>query len=256
MRGLLAKTLVASLAALLALPVALLGILSTASGWAYPDLAGGGFTWAHWRAALGGPIGGSLLLSLLLSASVALLCSALGFGAARQVMAHPRRGALLRLAYYPYLMAPVVLGTMLQFYFVRAQLAGTLAGVAAAQALFVFPYATIFYSAFWNEGARRLEEQALTLGATPWQAFRRALMPQAVPWLQVGTLQCFLISWFEYGITQCIGVGKVATLPIAVMQYVREANPFLAAAAACLMSLPPLALLLLRPRLPLHGHVA
>ncbi|MDX1591815.1 MAG: hypothetical protein R3283_07625, partial [Balneolaceae bacterium] len=53
------------------------------------------------------------------------------------------------------------------------------------------------------------------------------------------------ISWFEYGLTQFIGVGKVQTLTVMVYRYVSEANPYLAALAGVLLILPPITLLLI-----------
>jgi putative spermidine/putrescine transport system permease protein len=52
-----------------------------------------------------------------------------------------------------------------------------------------------------------------------------------------------LISWFEFGFTNFIGVGKVQTLTIKVYQFVLEANPYLAALASCLLLFPPILLL-------------
>ena len=65
-------------------------------------------------------------------------------------------------------------------------------------------------------------------------------------WVQKIRNKGFLI-WVDlrdrYGITQLIGIGKVDTLTIRVMQFVREANPYLAAVTSCLMIAPPLLLL-------------
>lgn len=55
--------------------------------------------------------------------------------------------------------------------------------------------------------------------------------------------QAFLISWFEYGLTTLIGIGKVQTLTVKVFQYIGEANIFHAALASLLLALPPAGLL-------------
>ncbi|MCB0682427.1 MAG: ABC transporter permease subunit, partial [Saprospiraceae bacterium] len=117
------------------------------------------------------------------------------------------------------------------------------------QVLFVFPYGLLFLSTFWNDRLKQTAFQATTLGASSWQLYRSVLIPMARPWLFICFVQCFLISWFEYGITQLIGVGKVPTLTIRTMQYVREADPHQAALASCLMVLPVLLLLVVNQRL-------
>ncbi|MEO1805346.1 MAG: ABC transporter permease, partial [Bacteroidota bacterium] len=56
------------------------------------------------------------------------------------------------------------------------------------------------------------------------------------------------ISWFEYGLTTLIGVGKIQTLTLKVYQYVNEANIYFAALASCLLFLPPLILIWVNKR--------
>ena len=58
-----------------------------------------------------------------------------------------------------------------------------------------------------------------------------------------------MFSWFEYGVTQFVGIGKVPTLTVRTMQFVKEANPQFDAVSACLMVLPLLAFMLLNARL-------
>jgi putative spermidine/putrescine transport system permease protein len=55
--------------------------------------------------------------------------------------------------------------------------------------------------------------------------------------------QSFLVSWFEYGLTQFIGLGKVKTLTVMVFNFINEANLFYAALACVLLVLPPIVLL-------------
>jgi putative spermidine/putrescine transport system permease protein len=57
--------------------------------------------------------------------------------------------------------------------------------------------------------------------------------------------QTFLFSWFEFGLTNMIGVGKVQTLTVRVYGFLQEANPFLAAVSSLLLMIPPFVLLLI-----------
>ncbi len=230
---------------LLVLPLCSLIYLSLQSSWRFPALLQAP-DWRHWSQTLGGQnaLLDSLLLSFGLSASVAALAGLSGFGASALVSGSSSR-RWLSASYFPYLIAPVIFAAMLQYYFVRAGLSGSLRGVVLAQLLFVFPYAVLFYSGFWTPRVRKLMAQARTLGAGRAAVLRRILWPMSRPWIAMGLYQCFLLSWFEYGLTRLIGVGKVPTLTIQTLYYVQEGNPHLAAVASLLMVLPTTALLLL-----------
>lgn len=97
-----------------------------------------------------------------------------------------------------------------------------------------------------------MDRQAASLGATLGQRIRYVLIPMAKPWLALALFQSFLISWFEYGLSATIGLGKVKTLTILTYGFIQEANPAFAAVSALILTLPPLLVLalnrsLLRP---------
>ena len=72
---------------------------------------------------------------------------------------------------------------------------------------------------------------------------RRVLLPLAWPLLRTALFQTFLLSWFDFGLTNLLSVGKVRTLTVQVFTYVGEANAQLAAVASLLLLLPPALLL-------------
>jgi putative spermidine/putrescine transport system permease protein len=215
--------------------------LTLVKAWAFPSLlAGVEWTGQHWQVLWAGQEGWWAVLwrSVCLSGGLASLATALGFVWSKHLLLAQRREAWLSWALYPYVLSPVVLGAMLQYYFVRLGLTGQFWGVFLAQAFFIFPYAVLLMASFWTEDLGRMALQARSLGATEGQLNCSLLLPLARPWLQLTWLQCFLASWFEYGLTQWLGLGKVETLALRSMQYLREANPHLAALAALLMILP------------------
>jgi putative spermidine/putrescine transport system permease protein len=236
------------LGSLLLLPLLGLVYLSFVERWRYPQLLGdAAFTARHWAQTFRGDNGllESLFLSLGLSGSVALLATVFGFLISQRVAAHPQRRFLLALAYFPYLVAPVILGALWQVAWVRLGWSGDWYGVVFAQVLFVFPYGVLYFAGFWNERLKNTLFQARTLGAGSAEVWKRVLWPIGRPWLATGFFQCFLLSWFEYGLTRLIGVGKVPTLTIRTVLFVQEADPHGAAVASILMGLPPLLLLFL-----------
>lgn len=232
-------------------PVLTIIYLSVVSSWSFPQLWQADFTINFWKGLVqsDNELKKSFIQSLFISTSLALLATLFGFSMSKQIMLNKKLHGLLQLSFYPYLIAPVVLGSMLQFYFVRWGLTGTLPGVMIAQLLFIFPYSVLILSAFWNDRIKKIAFQANCLGASNHQVNRSILMPMAKPWLLLCLVQCFLISWFEYGITQLVGVGKVETLTIKTMHFVKEANPHQAALAACLMIFPVLLILIFNQRL-------
>lgn len=248
--GLIRRLSQALVSSLWVLPFLLLLVWSAGRQWPFPALLPQEWTLDYWAAALdpGGALNRSLWASLLLSLSVALTATALGYLTSRQIARHRRKRRWLLLAYFPYAMAPVILAACLQYYFLVMELSGKWGGVWLAQLCMAFPFAVIFFSGFWNRRLQSMEDLVATLGGTPRQAFWMVLLPMSRGALLVCFFQTFLISWFEYGLTSLIGVGKVQTLTVRVFQYVQEANIFQAALAGCLLFLPPLILWWLNKR--------
>ena len=234
-----------TLTGLILFPFAFLLMLSVGQQWVYPDLFPRVWSLENWMLVFKGSEGlaHSALVSMVLSLSVAFLSTALSFWVSRHIAYHNRREAWLSMAYFPYVFAPVILAACLQFFFIVAGAYGTFGGVLIAQLFITFPYGVIFFSSFWNERLLNMENLVRTLGGSNFQAFAKVLIPVAKGAIMTCFFQLFLISWFEYGLTTLIGVGKVATLTLQVFQYVNEANLFLAALASCLLILPPVALL-------------
>lgn len=237
-------------------PFAFLLLLSLGQRWVFPDLLPADWALSPWRSALGrgDDLGGALLTSFGLALGVGGAGTLLGFATARRLSLLPNGRRWLRVAYLPYVFAPVILAACLQYFFLRLQLNGKVGGVLLAQFFIAYPYAVILSSSFWTPRVLAMEDLARTLGAGKWVVQSRVTWPLLRGPLAIVFFQTFLISWFEYGLTLVIGVGKVETLPLKVFQYVNEANIFYAAMAACLLSFPPVLLLWVNKRLLLFDH--
>ncbi len=237
-------------------PFAFLLLLSVGKNWAFPHILPETFSLANWAALmrLESGLNESLAVSLLLSVSVATVATAAGFFCSRVIAYRRQAGAYLLLAYFPFVFAPVILAACLQFFFVYFNLSGKVEGVMLAQLLITFPFSVLFFFSFWNERFRAIEQLVNTLGGSTWQALRQAILPMSRGPLLVCFFQTFLISWFEYGLTMLLGVGKVQTLTVRVFQFVTEANIFLAAMAACMLFVPPLILLWVNKRYIFAGR--
>lgn len=231
-------------------PLALLTYLSLSVEWHYPAILSHPFTIRNWQWFVQGDVLllRSLGLSLGLSLSVSAIATTAGFFASRHLAYYTRSTYWLLAAYLPYVIAPVIFAVMLNVYLLRLELTGTVAGVLLAQLVITFPYAVLFFYGFWNERIRALEHLVRTMGGGFGTVLRHALWPAARGLAVVCFFQTYLISWFEYGLTQFIGVGQVPTLTVMVFRYIDEANPYLAALAGVLLVAPPVLLLLINRR--------
>ena len=228
-----------------AFPFAFLALLSLTNNWQYPKVLPDQVTMNNWLTLFSAH--SSLLSGLAISAAISIAVSvsatALGFVTSRAVAYHPRNNQLLFAAYLPYILSPVIYAACIYFSFVKLGLAGKASGVVLAQFIIAYPFSVIFFSGYWSSRLKSLEQLSATLGSDTFQTFFRVIVPISRPMLLVCFFQTFLISWFEYGLTTIIGVGKIQTLTVKVYQYINEANPYYAAVASCLLIMPPAILL-------------
>lgn len=233
------------LSTILVLPFVVLPFLSLVKGYRFPQLWPDDFTITHWLSlfAQRSDLGRSVGLSALLSFSVALVVTSLGFFTSRHIAYSPFKNRWLSMAYFPFILSPVVYGALLLYYFINFNLNGQLLGVIISQVLLIYPFTVILFTNFWDHRLKAFEELSVTLGGTQWQTFYKVLLPLAKKIILLCFFQSFLLSWFEYGLTSIIGLGKVETLTIKVFYFIGEANIYLAALASCLLILPPVLML-------------
>lgn len=232
-------------------PLLFLLMLSVGAQWRFPEVLPAEFSIQRWAEVFSGQgdLSVSLLLSLGLALVVAFCVTVLAFWVSKSIAYSRHKTTWLTLAYVPYLLSPVIMAVIFQYYFIWAGLTGTFVGVALAQFFIAFPFGVIILSGFWNERMQALEGLSHTLGCFRQQAFVRVLLPMFKNALLLCFFQIFLVSWFEYGLTNLIGVGKIRTLTVAVFNYINEANVFYAALACCLLVLPPMLLLYINKRI-------
>ncbi len=236
------------------LPIIVLIVLSLARNWIYPNVLPKDFTAEAWIYIFqpGNNIVSSIFTSFIIAFTVALLSTTGGFFTSKLIAYHKFKNKLLFLAYLPFILSPVIFAVCLKYFFIKIGLSGTTAGVILAQLIIAFPYSTILLVSFWNNRIEQFQLLVQTLGGTNQYAFSRVIYPMAIPMLLVCFFQCFLISWFEYGLTLVIGFGKVQTLTLRVFQFLTEANIFYAALSCCLLIIPPTLLLWINKKFIFH----
>lgn len=231
-------------------PLVILGLLSISKGWYFPDVLPQQFTMEYWGRLFSSQsgLGNSFLLSIGIAIPVALVSTLAGYFTSKQIAYHAKGNQLILLAYLPFSMAPVIYAACVHYFFIHADLDGNVLGVMLGQFIITYPFAVLVLIGHWNQNMKSLEELVQTLGGNKLQTFTKVMLPMSKGILLVCFFQTFLISWFEYGLTSVIGVGKVQTLTIQVYRYIGEANIYQAALSSCLLMLPPVILLWLNKK--------
>ncbi len=224
--------------------------LSFSAEWIFPDVLPHYFGLANWKALFISETDllTSFFQSVIISLSVAFTATLAGFIISRNIAYHPKKKTLSLISYFPYILSPVVFAACLSYFFLTTGVFGTMSGVVIAQFMITFPYALIFFISFWGEKMKNMEALVTTLGGNKFYSFTKVLLPLAKGMLLVCFFQTFLISWFEYGLTSVIGVGKIQTLTIKVFLFIRESNYFYGALSCCLLILPPVILMYINKR--------
>lgn len=238
---------------LIFLPVAVLLVLSFGEHWVFPDILPENFNRQTWLRLFSteSELTQSLGLSIAVSLCVAFFSTLMAFVFSRVVSTSQYKNYYISLAYLPYILSPVVLGVLWHYFAIVMGLNASFIGVVSAQFLICFPFGFIILSSFWTRHISNYEELSVTLGSSEWFRFKKVIFPLAKPILGLCFFQCFLISWFDYGLTQLIGGGQVKTLTLAVFSFINEANIFLAALASLLLIIPPMTLLFFNKKIML-----
>ena len=156
----------------------------------------------------------------------------------------PGRGAVNTLLLMPLVVPGVVLGTSIYVFQIEAEVAtalpilGSTAGLVAAHALIVIPWAVRLVTASLAGFDPTVEEAAKNLGAGPWTTFRRVTLPAIRPGIVAGALFGFVMSFGNLEMSLfLVGAGRT-TLPIAILQYLEwKIDPTVAAASVMQIAL-------------------
>lgn len=242
----------ALLTAWLVLPLLPLAVWSFARGWRFPDLLPREWTLQAWRVAFSARSG--VIESLGTTVTVAVLATVLsiliGVPAGRALGLHRFRGkALVELM----ILAPVIVPGLavalgLHSILLGLGLTNSLAGVVLVHLVPTLPYMTLVMAGIFAGYDVAFEEQARSLGASPWQTFRHVTLPAILPGILVGGLFAFLVSWSQYVLTLLIGGGRVVTLPLLLFTFATSGRNDVAGAIGILYVLPGVLVLLFTAR--------
>lgn len=89
-------------------------------------------------------------------------------------------------------------------------------GVTLGLAHYTLPLVVLVLFSVIQTIPQNLEEAASSLGAGPWRAAYRVVLPLAMPGLVAGGLMAFNLAMGTFTSTALLGGGKVLTLPILI----------------------------------------
>jgi multiple sugar transport system permease protein len=90
-----------------------------------------------------------------------------------------------------------ILALPLTVSFIRIGLYDTALGVSLVHTVLALPFAALVTQSIFMGLPREYEEAAWVFGCTRWQAFRRVILPLALPGLAATAIFAFVISWNE-----------------------------------------------------------
>jgi putative spermidine/putrescine transport system permease protein len=181
------------------------------------------------------------LASLRLSAIVAVLASALSILCAlAAALALVRMDFRAKKAVYAVILMPMIVPhiiTSIAVYFFFSSVGiPSFAGMVIGHAVLAIPVATIILSATLQAFDIRLEQAALSLGASRLVALRRITLPLIAPGIAAAGIFAFLSSFDELLVAMFLSSPEQQTLPVRIWNAVQfQLDPTIAAVSALLI---------------------
>jgi putative spermidine/putrescine transport system permease protein len=194
----------------------------------------------------------SLALSVLLAASASGCACILGVPAALGLVRGSFRGKSVAQALFraPLQIPAVVTGiAFLQMFYVVGDatglaLQGSFAGLLLAHVFLATPFMIGSVAAVLARFNTRLEEAALTLGATRISAFCRVTLPTIMPGVVTGAIYAFLVSFVDVPVSLFLSRPGLVPYPVVLFDAMQqEFSPSILASATLVILLSLLILL-------------
>lgn len=186
--------------------------------------------------------------SLGLGALSATLAIALALPSAMAIARNRFRGREALLAFFmsPLMIPHIVLGLAFLKFFTDVGLVGAYVGLVVAHTILVMPYALRLVLASATGIDPLLERAALSLGASPWIAFRRIVLPLVLPGVVSGWVIAFITSFDELTMSIFLASPSTTTLPVRIFLHIQDTiDPLVTAVSAMLIYAMAIAIFIL-----------
>ena len=173
-----------------------------------------------------------LLSSISLAMTVAILGTLIGILTARATELYQFRGKKLvhLAAFLPLLVPGTVFAMGIQVTLIRLGLSDTVTGVVLVHLIAAAPYCITIMTDVTRAVGKKLEEQAMVLGADPFEAFFLVTLPSLLPGILSSMSMGFILSYSQYFTTLMVGGGRVKTIALVLVPYIQSGDRALSAA--------------------------
>ena len=168
-----------------------------------------------------------IMSSLYYTIAVALLASLIatfmGTAAALGIhnMSRFKKSVIMNITYLPVLNPDIVTGISLMILFIFFKIKLGFVTLLLAHITFNVPYVILSVLPKLKQLNKHLEEAALDLGATPFYALRKVILPEIMPGVVTGFLLAFTLSLDDFIISFFTTGSGVSTLSITVYSMAR-----------------------------------
>jgi putative spermidine/putrescine transport system permease protein len=181
----------------------------------------------------------SVWLSVRLASAVAVLATVIGIPAAVALHRYVRRGrGAIRMIVLSPVIVPVIVSAIALFDIAsKLQLIGSFRGLLLAHTVLALPFPIIIIESALGSVDPVLEEAAISLGASRFQAFSKVTLRLILPSVLGAALFAFITSWDEVVVVLFVGGAFLQTLPVTMFQFITtQVTPTVAAVSTILVA--------------------
>jgi putative spermidine/putrescine transport system permease protein len=181
----------------------------------------------------------SAWLSIWVGLAVTVLATALGTPASVALVRGRFAGKGLVNAFIlsPLIVPGIIVAIGIYFFYARLGVVGNPIALVLAHTCLAVPFVVINVSATLYGFDERLEYAAMSLGASPWGAFRQVTLPLIRPGVLAGSLFAFITSFDELIVALFVSGTTAVTLPRRMWEGIRfEIDPTIAAVSTILVA--------------------
>ena len=216
------------------IPMAVMLIWSITERWPWPGLLPENLSLRTMKELLFGSasLPQILVSSISLALAVAVLGTTIGIMTARATELYAFRGreAVYHLTFLPLLVPGTVFAMGIQITLIKLGLSDTIPGVILVHLIAAVPYCITIMTDVTRAVGKKLEEQAMVLGADPWRAFLAVTLPSLLPGILSSMSMGFILSYSQYFTTLMVGGGRVKTIALVLVPYIQSGDRSLSAA--------------------------
>ena len=175
--------------------------------------------------------------TLVIAAAATAISCLLGTTAALALDRYRSRlqGAHYLLVYAPLVVPEILMGMSLLLFFVALGLRLGYLTIVVAHVTFCVSYVAMVVLGRLQDFDWGLVEAAQDLGADPWTATRRVLLPLLAPGIAAGALLAFTLSVDDFVITFFVAGPGTTTLPLRIYSMIKHGSPPLINALSTLL---------------------